>query len=91
MNKVSGVKKHWEQPFDIRVASSLNLGIKGTHTIYFSSSFYIINQKPMIPRTYFHCITHGLHILLSEIWQCICLFCGFVLTNHMAILFNINI
>ena len=31
--------------------------IKGTHTIYFSSSLYIINQKPMIPRTHFHCIT----------------------------------
>ena len=30
---------------------------KGTHTAYFSSSLYIINQKPMIPRTYFHCIT----------------------------------
>ena len=31
--------------------------VKGTHTIYFSSSLYIINQKPMIPRIYFHCIT----------------------------------
>ena len=30
---------------------------KGTHTVYFSSSLYIINQKPMIPRTYFHCKT----------------------------------
>ena len=30
---------------------------KGTHTVYFSSSLYIINQKPMIPRTDFHCIT----------------------------------
>ena len=30
---------------------------KGTHTVYFSGSFYIINQKPMIPRTYFHCMT----------------------------------
>ena len=30
---------------------------KGTHTVYFSSSLYIINQKPMIPRTHFHCIT----------------------------------
>ena len=25
---------------------------KGTHTVYFSSSLYIINQKPMIPRTF---------------------------------------
>ena len=31
--------------------------IKGAHTIYFSSSLYIVNQKPMIPRTHFHCIT----------------------------------
>ena len=31
--------------------------LKGTHTIYFSSSLYIINQKPMIPRTHFHRIT----------------------------------
>ena len=30
---------------------------KDTHAIYFSSSLYIINQKPMIPRTDFHCIT----------------------------------
>ena len=33
------------------------LSLKGTHTIYFSSSLYIINQKPMIPRIHFHCIT----------------------------------
>ena len=32
---------------------------KGTHAVYFSSSLYIINQKPMIPRTHFHCITMG--------------------------------
>ena len=31
--------------------------IKGTHTIYFSSSLYIKNQKPLMPRTHFHCIT----------------------------------
>ena len=31
--------------------------VKGTHTVYFSSSLYIINQKPMIHRTHFHCIT----------------------------------
>ena len=31
--------------------------VKGTHTLHFSSSLYIINQKPMIPRTDFHCIT----------------------------------
>ena len=32
--------------------------IKGTHTVYFSSLLYIINQKPnMIPKTPFYCIT----------------------------------
>ena len=31
--------------------------IKGTHTVYFSSFLYIINQKPRIPRTDFLCIT----------------------------------
>ena len=31
--------------------------VKGNHTVYFSSSLYIINQKPMIPKTLFHCIT----------------------------------
>ena len=44
----------------------------------------------MIPRTDFHCITRGLHALLGEIWQCISLFCGFVLTGLMAPLFNMN-
>ena len=31
--------------------------VKGTHTIYFTSSFYVIYQKSMITRTDFHCIT----------------------------------
>ena len=31
--------------------------LKRTHTVYFSSSLYIINQKPVIPRTHFRCIT----------------------------------
>ena len=31
--------------------------LKGTHTVYFSSSFYIINPKPMILTTDFHFIT----------------------------------
>ena len=35
----------------------LILIFKGTHTIYFTSSLYIIIQKPMIPRTHFPCIT----------------------------------
>ena len=29
---------------------------KGTHTVYFSSSLYIINLKSMIHKTDFHCI-----------------------------------
>ena len=31
--------------------------IEGTHTVYFSSSLCIINQKSMITITHFHCIT----------------------------------
>ena len=31
--------------------------IKGTHTVYFSSSFYIMIQKNEVPRKHFHCIT----------------------------------
>ena len=31
------------------------LVFKGTHTVYFSSSLYIINQEPIMPRTHFHC------------------------------------
>ena len=37
--------------------TTVYLWFKGTHTVYFISSFYIINQKPMIPKTDFHCIT----------------------------------
>ena len=58
------------------------LDVKGTHAVSLSSSFYIINQRPMIPRTDFNCKPHGLHILLGEIRQCICLFCGFVFTSQ---------
>ena len=32
-----------------------------------------------------------LHVLLGEIRQCICLFCGFVFMSQMVLLFNINI
>ena len=39
------------------IGRSSNIASKGTHTIYFSSSLYIINQKPMIHRTDFHCTT----------------------------------
>ena len=30
---------------------------KGTHTVYFTIPFYIFTQKPMIPRTDYHCET----------------------------------
>ena len=39
------------------VKNYISKDFKGTHTVYFSSSIYIINQKPTIPRTHFHCIT----------------------------------
>ena len=29
---------------------------KGANTVYFISSLYTINQKPIMPRTHFHCI-----------------------------------
>ena len=60
-----------------------NLHIKGTLTVHFSSSLYIINQKPMIARTDFHCITTWVAMLLLILW--------FVSISHMALLFNINI
>ena len=40
-----------------RSSHTCKYSFKGTHTVYFSSSLYIINQKAMIPRTHFHCIT----------------------------------
>ena len=66
--------------------------IKGTHTVYFSSSLYIINEKPMIPRTHFLLYKpHGLHALLGEIRPCICLFLWFRFSSQMVLLSNINI
>ena len=41
----------------IQTPARRKFNIKGTQTVYFSSSLYIINEKPMIPRTHFHCIT----------------------------------
>ena len=32
----------------------------------------------------------GLHVLLSEIWQCIYILCDSLLTNQMALSFNIT-
>ena len=50
----------FRQVYSEKTSAYINLAvqlIKGTHTVYFSSSLYIINQKPMIPRTHFRCIT----------------------------------
>ena len=33
---------------------AINTAIKGTHAVYFGSSFYIIYQKPVIHTTNFH-------------------------------------
>ena len=43
--------------FYVRVDIKKMLNIKGTHTVYFSSSLYMINQNLMKPRIHFHCIT----------------------------------
>ena len=59
--------------------------------MYFTISFYIVNQKPVIPGTDFHCDLNGLHVLLGEIQQCICVFCDSVFTSQMALSFNMNI
>ena len=45
--------------------------VKGTHVIYFSTSFHNVNQIPMLPRTTFHCETQGMNVLLGESRQCI--------------------
>ena len=42
---------------DEKLDKAITEVVKGAHTVYFSSSLYIINQKPMISRTHFHCIT----------------------------------
>ena len=70
-------------------ADILNI-VKGTHTVYFSSSLYIINQKPMIPRTHFHCITTW--VACSPGWNSAMhlLILWFRFTGQMALLSNIN-
>ena len=66
--------------------------IKGTHTVYFitCSSFYIINQKPMIPTTDSFYNRMGC-IFFWVNGQCIGLLFSFVITRQRALLFNINI
>ena len=44
----------------------------------------------MIHRTDFLLTTRVARFLLGEIRQCICVFCGFVFTSQMALLFSIN-
>ena len=49
-----------EQFLYINLAVSVKVGdiqFKGTHTVYFTISVYIINQKPMIPGTDLYCKT----------------------------------
>ena len=60
--------------------------LKGTHTVYFSSSFQIINQKSMMPSTDFHCM-----LFWVKFGNAFGYFCGFVFTSQMALLFNIAI
>ena len=47
--------------FKLQMGRSMRVPVtnKGTHRPidYFSSSLYAINQKPMIPRIHFYCIT----------------------------------
>ena len=38
---------------EVRELLASKSDIKGTHTVYFSSSIYIINKKPMIPELIF--------------------------------------
>ena len=72
---------HWSKNCKLRFNISECKGMhiesqkyKGTHTVYLSNSFYIINQKRMIPKTDFIVQSHGLHFILGKIRQCICLF-----------------
>ena len=63
---------------------------KETHTVYFSSSLYIINQKPMIPRIHFHCMTTW--VARSSGWnsEIHLLILWFRFTSQMELLSNIN-
>ena len=46
----------WNRLSEINSAK-IGKRLKGPILFYLSSSFYIINQKPVIPRTDFHCIS----------------------------------
>ena len=69
---------------------AIYVAVQGTNTVYFSSSFYIINQKPMMPRIHFHCIStcvarsSGLNLAMHL------LILWFRFTSQTALLSNIN-
>ena len=67
-----------------------NFKIKGTHTLYVSSSLYIVSQKPMIPTIHFHWITTW--VARSSGWNLAMhlLILWFRFTSQMALLSNIN-
>ena len=75
--------------FSVAHANSFRRIIKGTHSVYFSSSLYIINQKHMIPRTHFHCITTW--VARSSGWNSAMhlLILWFLFTSQMALLSSI--
>ena len=64
--------------------------VEGTHTVYFTTSLYIVNQKPVMHRIQFHCTTtwvarssgrnSAMHLLILWFW----------FTSQMALLYNIN-
>ena len=56
-NGLSRVLMLWKSSLENKIRKLWLVKLKGTHIFYLSSSLYIINQKPVIPRTYFHCIT----------------------------------
>ena len=74
----------------IQFANVAPTRIKGTHTVYFSSSLYIIIQKPMIHGIDFHCITTWVAHFSGRNSAMHLLICGSVFTRQMALLFNIN-
>ena len=95
INMLLGCLRHLAaMTMDVMLINSVQLcwnrALKETHTICFSSSLYIINQKPMIPRTHFHCMTtwvapssggnSAMHLLV--LW--------FQFTSQIALLSNIN-
>ena len=73
--------------FYVTSKDSVQRGISATlkGPAYFSGSFYIKNQKPMIPRTDFHCTTTRVTCFLGEIQQCICVFCNSVFASQMVL------